>query len=154
VEVDHEVVARRLLQDPAIPIHHPLIVAVHEVDLFVGTVPAYEFFWSGEDYVSSHFRRYTRPSLARNLGAAGYEVLWSSHFNTLLFPLAASMIMAKRLFHPRDMYRSNVEPLPAWRNWLFRGIFSWERGLLRRLRLPFGLSVIVVARPREGARDD
>jgi SAM-dependent methyltransferase len=116
--------------------------------LFVGTVPAYDFLWSGEDYVSRHFRRYTRAKLGRSLASAGYDVLWSSYFNTLLFPVASSVILAKRLFRPRAMYRSNVEPLPEWQNTLLRTIFAKERRLLRWVRLPFGLSVVCVARPR------
>jgi SAM-dependent methyltransferase len=120
--------------------------------LFIGTVPAYEFLWSGEDHVSSHFRRYTRSTLTTSLESAGYEVVWSSYFNTLLFPLAASVILAKRLFRPRDMYRSNVAPLPGWQNTLFRSVFAKERRLLRWLRLPFGLSILFVARPSRPAR--
>jgi SAM-dependent methyltransferase len=116
--------------------------------LLVGTVPAYEFLWSGEDYVSAHFRRYTRPQMDRSLASAGYDVLWSSYLNTLLFPAAAFMILAKRLLRPRAMYNSNVEPLPEWQNNLCRAIFAKERTLLRWVRLPFGLSVIFVARPR------
>jgi SAM-dependent methyltransferase len=127
-----------------------LCEALRPGGLLVGTVPAYEFLWSGEDFVSNHFRRYTRRSLCASLGAAGYEAVWVSYFNTLLFPLAASVILGKRLFRPRDMYRSNVEPLPARRNDLLRAVFEKERGLLRRVRLPFGLSVIFVARPRPG----
>ena len=123
--------------------------AIRAGGLLIGTVPAYEFLWSGEDYVSSHFRRYTRARLGRSLRSADYEVLWSSYFNTLLFPLAVSVILAKRLFRPRDMYHSNVEPLPKWQNDFFRSVFSKERGLLRWVRLPFGLSVTFVARPRE-----
>jgi SAM-dependent methyltransferase len=116
--------------------------------LFIGTVPAYEFLWSGEDHVSNHVRRYTKATLRKSLMGAGYEVAWASYFNTLLFPLAASVILAKRLLRPREMYRSNVRSLPAWQNALCRGVFSKERPLLRWLRFPFGLSLIVVARPR------
>ncbi len=118
--------------------------------LLIATVPAYEFLWSGEDYVSNHHRRYTRSNLGRALAASGYEILWSSYFNTLLFPLAASVILSKRLFRPRDMYHSNVEPLPPWQNDLFRSIFLSERGLLRWIKLPLGLSIVVVARHRAG----
>jgi hypothetical protein len=78
---------------------------------------------------------------------AGYEVVWASYFNTLLFFLVASVILAKRLLRPRDMYRSNLRPLPAWQNALLRRVFSKERFLLRWLKLPFGLSLIFVARP-------
>jgi SAM-dependent methyltransferase len=121
--------------------------AIRPGGLLIATVPAYEFLWSGEDHVSNHFRRYTRATLARSLRAADYELVWSSYFNTLLFPLAAAVILSKRLLRPRDMYRSNVEPLPGWQNSLFRAVFSKERTLLRWLRLPLGLSLIVVARP-------
>jgi SAM-dependent methyltransferase len=118
--------------------------------LLVGTVPAYEFLWSGEDFVSGHFRRYTRRSVCRLVASSGYGVVWSSYFNTLLFPVAASVILAKRLFRPRDMYRSNIRPAPAWQNALLQGIFEKERGLLRWSRLPFGLSVAFVARAGDG----
>jgi SAM-dependent methyltransferase len=124
--------------------------AIRPGGLLIGTVPAYEFLWSGEDYVSSHFRRYTRAGLGRCLQSADYEVRWASYFNTLLFPLAVSVILAKRLFRPRDLYRSNVAPLPKWQNNFFRSVFSKERGLLRWVRLPFGLSIIFVARPVDG----
>lgn len=119
--------------------------------LFIATVPAYEFLWSGEDHVSRHFRRYTRPALAASLGAAGYDVIWSSHFNTLLFPPIAAVILAKRLFRPRDMYRSNVRPLPGWIDAVLVAVFSSERELLRKVRLPVGLSIVCVARPRAPA---
>jgi SAM-dependent methyltransferase len=119
---------------------------------FVGTVPAYEFLWSGEDYVSEHYRRYTQSSLRRCLTRAGYEVVWSSYFNTLLFPVVGGVILAKRLFRPRDMYRSNVQPLPGWLNELFYRLFAAERTALRWLRFPFGVSLLVVARPAGKSR--
>jgi SAM-dependent methyltransferase len=119
--------------------------------LLIGTVPAYEFLWSGEDYVSNHCRRYTRSRLRKALRAADYDIFWSSYFNTLLFPLAFSVILAKRLFRPRDMYRSNVESTVGWQNTVLRAIFLQERWLLKWLRCPFGLSIIFVAQPREVA---
>src|SRR5262249_45660420 len=122
--------------------------AIRSGGFLIGTVPAYEFLWSGEDYVSNHFRRYTRSTLVRRLDSAGFDVVRWSYFNTLLFPLACATILAKRLFRPRDMYRSNLERLPRWQNEVLRAIFSAERGLLRWSRLPFGLSLIFVARPR------
>jgi SAM-dependent methyltransferase len=114
---------------------------------FIGTVPAYEFLWSGEDYVSEHYRRYTRPLLCERLRAAGYRVVWSSYFNTFLFPLTCLVLLAKQWFRPGDRYRSNVQPLPGWLNEAFYKVFALERGVLKRWRFPFGLSILVVARP-------
>lgn len=110
------------------------------------TVPAYEFLWSGEDYISEHVRRYTRKTLLQRLDLAGFRVVWCSYFNTLLFPVIASVRVAKRLFVPREMYRSEVVPLPEWQNELLARLFASERHLLRRLRLPVGTSLLAVAR--------
>lgn len=115
---------------------------------FIGTVPACEFLWSGEDYVSEHVRRYTQSGLKERLRSAGYDVVWCSYFNTILFPLAFAIIMGKRLFRPRDMYRSNVQPLPNWENEILYKLFSMEKRMLNWIRFPFGVSIIVVAECR------
>jgi SAM-dependent methyltransferase len=114
--------------------------------LLLVTVPACEFLWSGEDYVSEHFRRYDGRGLVRVLRTAGLELIWRSHFNTLLFPPVATVILWKRLFRPREMYRSNVRPLPLWLDETLGRIFSVERLVLRYLRFPIGTSLIAIAR--------
>jgi SAM-dependent methyltransferase len=119
--------------------------------LVLVTVPAYEFLWSGEDYVSEHVRRYTRRRLASVLRASGFEVTWESYFNTVLFPPILAAILWKRLFRPRDLYRSNVEPLPPRLDAALGRAFALERPWLRHLRFPFGLSLIAVARRAETA---
>jgi hypothetical protein len=112
----------------------------------LATVPAYEFLWSGEDFVSQHFRRYTWSSLRACLRRAGYQPQWCSYFNTLLFPVICGVILGKRFFRPRDQYHSNVRPLPAWLNGLFYRVFAAEQRMLTWLRFPVGLSIMVVAR--------
>jgi SAM-dependent methyltransferase len=121
--------------------------------LVLVTVPTCEFLWSGEDYVSDHFRRYTGRGLVKLLRSEGLELVWESHFNTLLFPEVALVILWKRLFRPREMYRSNVRPLPAWIDATLGRIFSMERSGLRHLRFPIGTSLIAIAR-RPGRRTD
>lgn len=113
------------------------------------TVPAYEFLWSGEDYVSEHVRRYTRKVLLRRLRMAGFRVVWCSYFNTLLFPAIAAIRIAKRILLPREMYRSDVVALPEWQNELLSRIFVLERPLLRWMSFPFGTSIVAVARIAE-----
>ncbi|HEY2588474.1 MAG TPA: class I SAM-dependent methyltransferase [Tepidisphaeraceae bacterium] len=109
------------------------------------TVPAYEWLWSGEDYVSQHVRRYTRRSLLAAVRGAGLAPRWCSYFNTLRAPAVAGAILTKRLLAPRAMYRSNVEPLPHWLNERLYRIFRLERSALRHVRFPFGTSVLLVA---------
>jgi SAM-dependent methyltransferase len=109
------------------------------------TVPAYEFLWSGEDYISEHVRRYTRSQLIKQAESAGFSPLWCSYFNTFLLPLVAGAILGKRLFFPRDMYRSNIAELPHWQNEILYSIFARERQALREITFPFGTSIILVA---------
>ena len=120
--------------------------------VLVMTVPAYEFLWSGEDYVSEHVRRYTRTGLKRQLRRAGFEDVRCSYFNTFLFPAMAAAILLKRVFFPREMYRSNVTPLPRWQNELLYRAFRSEGSLLRWISFPAGASLIAVARTGVGER--
>jgi SAM-dependent methyltransferase len=120
--------------------------ALRPAGRLIVTVPAYEFLWSGEDYVSEHFRRYTRPTLLKRIASAGYTPVWCSYFNTVLSPLVAATILGKRLFFPREMYRSNIAPLPRWQNEMLYTVFGWERSILREVRFPFGTSILLVAR--------
>ena len=123
--------------------------ALRPAGLLVLTVPAYEFLWSGEDYVSEHVRRYTRRTLLQRLDVAGFRVVWCSYFNTLLFPVIASVRITKRLLFPRAMYRSDIAPLPEWKNGVLSRLFASERHLLRLVRFPVGASLLAVARLAE-----
>jgi SAM-dependent methyltransferase len=106
------------------------------------TVPAYEFLWSGEDYVSGHQRRYTRRSLAETFHSSGYSVVKLTYFNTLLFPLQVVTILWRRLFQPRSMYTTNLAPMPRRLNSLLTSGMSSEARFLRRVNFPFGGSLL------------
>jgi SAM-dependent methyltransferase len=111
----------------------------------IATVPAYDFLWSGEDYISEHFRRYRKPQLQKRIEKAGLQIEWSSYFNSLLLPVVTAAVLYKRLFRPRDMYRSDIEPLPDWLNNVLYRIFAIERHLLPRFHFPAGASILLVA---------
>lgn len=115
----------------------------------IAAVPAYDFLWSGEDYVSGHCRRYNKPLLQKRIEEAGFATEWCSYFNSLLLPLVAAAIFYKRLLRPGDMYKSDVEPLPQWQNAIFYHIFAIERNILPRFRFPAGASILLVARGAE-----
>jgi SAM-dependent methyltransferase len=108
------------------------------------TVPAYAWLWSPYDDMNAHKRRYTRQRLVAVLEAAGLHVEYATYFNTLLFPLAAAGRLAERAAS-RDAGAGNLPP-PAVNSSL-RAIFRAETAAVARGgSLPYGLSVLVVAR--------
>ncbi len=113
----------------------------------VVTVPAYQWMWSAHDVSHHHQRRYTRAELEALMARAGLTCVKASYFNTLLFPLAAAVRFLKRLLKV-DSADDALPPAPV--NRLMTWLFAAEAGWLRHGALPFGLSVVGIAR-REAA---
>jgi SAM-dependent methyltransferase len=108
------------------------------------TVPAYPWMWGPHDEHVHHKRRYTRSSLAKCCEAAGLSVSWISHFNTLLFPLAVVERVREKLAHRRGN-ATDIPPRPL--NAMLGAVFAFEQHLLAHIRMPFGLSLLVLAQP-------
>jgi hypothetical protein len=70
--------------------------------------------------------------------------------NSLLFPpIAAARLAGKML--GRDSADDAIPPAPV--NALLRGVFGLERGLIGRVPLPFGVSLVaILSRPAEAGR--
>jgi SAM-dependent methyltransferase len=108
------------------------------------TVPAYQFLWSAHDEIHHHKRRYTKKQITELLHQAGYEVIFSSYFNTFLFPLIA---IARLIGNLQNRHHSSDVNLPSrWINQILYQIFGWEKKLLPSLSFPFGVSIICLAR--------
>jgi ubiquinone/menaquinone biosynthesis C-methylase UbiE len=109
-------------------------------------VPAYTWMWGRQDEIAHHKRRYTRPRLVSLLADSGFEVLRATYFNTLLFPPIAAIRLARRVIGD-DAETSDFElSRPGPLNTLLARAFSFEARLLDRVRFPFGVSVLVIAR--------
>jgi SAM-dependent methyltransferase len=108
-------------------------------------VPAFEFLWSGEDYVSQHRRRYRRGPLESVLREAGFAVRKLTYANFLLLPGVVGPVLFQRLFRPRSMYESNLKPLPGPLNRLLGTIFAQEARLLAHRDAAAGSSLFAVA---------
>jgi SAM-dependent methyltransferase len=107
------------------------------------TVPANPWMWSAHDVAHHHFRRYTRGGLARLFEQAGFEVQLLTYFNSLLFP----PIAAARLLNKARGRDSADDALPgATVNAMLNGVFGFEAGLVGRVRMPFGVSLLAVVR--------
>jgi SAM-dependent methyltransferase len=110
------------------------------------TVPQHRWLWSSFDTFSCHVRRYTRNDLHAKLSRAGFEILRSTSFVSLLLP---AMVLSR-------LHRSNQTEaidslkgfnLPPRLNHVLEEILRFEN-LLIRLGCPFRLggSRLVAAR--------
>lgn len=109
------------------------------------TVPAFQFLWSRHDTFHHHFRRYRRRPLRRLLGRAGFVVDYAGYFNFFLFPLVAAARLLERAIGGGDP-RAALKVPPGPVNAALREIFALERILMPVLPLPFGVSLMVIAR--------
>ena len=114
------------------------------------TVPAYQWLWSAHDEVNHHQRRYRRSHLVRLIQAAGFEVERATYFNTLLFPLVAAARTAGNWagrITGAEQAASDIDTIPPGPvNRALEGVFAFERRVVPHVRLPFGVSILVVAR--------
>lgn len=117
------------------------------------TVPAFEMLWSVHDTMHHHKRRYSLAPLIRQMERAGYDVTFSSYINFWLFPLIATLRILDRVSGGRIIGKNpggnaelSIPPVPL--NRLLEAIFVSESRLIRILRLPFGVSILLLARKR------
>ncbi len=125
--------------------------------LVIVTVPAHPSLWSAFDVAAGHCRRYREADLRRSLEAAGLVPEYLTHFMMAAAPLVWA---ARRAWGWRRRHESSppdhaavtremsVNPVA---NWCLTRAVSWETlAVDRRVRLPFGSSLLAVARVREG----
>jgi SAM-dependent methyltransferase len=112
-------------------------------------VPALERLRSEHDAAVHTRQRYSLSELREKVGLAGLEVARSTYVNTLLFPLAATSRLVRRLLPHTGAEQSDVRPAPAPVNAAFGAVMSGEAALLEHVDLPVGLSAVVVARRPE-----
>jgi SAM-dependent methyltransferase len=125
--------------------------------LLVVSVPAYRFLWTYWDDILGHRRRYTTRMLRQVATRAGFRVRRLSYSNALTLAPAMAVRVAKSVIYKAAARRGNPRnpktdfmTLPRPINNALINYYKLETGLLKRGRLPFGLSVVaVLQRPRE-----
>jgi SAM-dependent methyltransferase len=115
--------------------------------LLLVTVPAYQWLWSGHDEVNHHHRRYNRRSLERAAAGAGWEKVRTTHFNSLLLPVAILLRILDRFNRSTTESSLDLWVPPQPLNWLLERPMLLEAGLIGRGgRIPVGLSLLAVFR--------
>ena len=108
------------------------------------SVPAHQWLFSYHDAALQHFRRYSKVTLRSLLGRERLRIRRLSYWNMTLFPL----LSLYRLFQqrrPRTEPRSDTRLPSRLINEVLAVLLSAEGGLTRHVRLPWGLSLVVVA---------
>jgi SAM-dependent methyltransferase len=118
--------------------------------LLLATVPAYRFLWGPQDEISLHKRRYRAKELKARLEQAGFSLLKLSYFNTFLFPFIAAIRLGRKIVPgpPAELKSDFTLTKAGFLNQLLASIFSWERHLITRFDLPFGVSIVALARKK------
>jgi hypothetical protein len=116
----------------------------------VCTVPAHQWLWGPHDEISHHKRRYNRRHLVEVLRQAGFTVDWVSYYNTVLFPAVAGVRLARRVLRRDPAPSSDLDLRTGPFNGVLLRLFAAEQRVLRRTTLPFGASLVAVARPADG----
>jgi SAM-dependent methyltransferase len=124
----------------------------------VVTVPAFPRLWSRFDEIAKHKRRYTVATARSAIEAAGFEVEHATYFFAPLFVASISVKLArearKRLpARWRASDDASLEGLMETRTSpritkTLVSVLACERPLVRRWKVPFGTSVLCLARAR------
>lgn len=111
---------------------------------FIFSVPAHPWLFGPHDAALFHRRRYVERGLRHLVEGTGLRIRRLSYWNSTLFPLYC----AHRLFgqfRATQSAHSDLHALPRLANELLAGLLAVEAALLRRFRLPWGLSLVGVA---------
>ncbi len=105
------------------------------------SVPAHPTLWSELDEAAGHRCRYTLSALGRELEGAGWRLVHWTHYQFLLLPL----VWLSRRGPAAALRRLERRP-PRLAARLFGAIDSFEVRTLSRARLPWGSSLVALAR--------
>lgn len=103
--------------------------------------PGVKRLWRGHDEVTHTARRFSLADLRSMIRSAGLDVVRATGAYSFLVPPAAAMGVLERGKHKSDVGR-NQNGLGG----VLPQVARLERALLRKVDLPFGLSVIAIGR--------
>ncbi len=109
------------------------------------TVPQHPALWSASDERAHHFRRYTAGGLVAAIERAGFSIVMTTSFVSLLLP---AMFVARR-WRPKTAARLAIEremTVNPLANWALYQLMSMERSMIAAgVRFALGGSRLVVA---------
>lgn len=113
-------------------------------------VPALQSLYGRHDVAVQTRHRYRRGEVVAALTGTGFIVEHATYANTLLLPVVLGKRLAERWTEEAP---SDLDATPRWLDAIFGNALRIEAALIRRLSLPYGVSVTAIAR-RTGTPDD
>jgi len=113
--------------------------------------PAYRWLWSKKDITYHHKRRYNKLGLKTILEKSGFTVEKCSYFNFFLFPLFVIAVLLDKYLAFLNLKLDFLKPVPSFINVILNKLMFLEAFLVDRYGLPFGSSLICLARPIDHA---
>lgn len=131
--------------------HEAAVREIHRVlrpgGCAVATVPAMMTLWGYWDTALHHQRRYTASELGALFADKDWEILHLNYTNVAVFPVVWLVRRWQRWRDPEGRSRMEDRIPPAWLNGFLQWLFV-RLGLVRGVRFPFGVSLLLVARKR------
>jgi 2-polyprenyl-3-methyl-5-hydroxy-6-metoxy-1,4-benzoquinol methylase len=112
--------------------------------VLIVSVPAYQWMWSSHDVALHHKRRYTAKRLRIAMTKAGYKIERLTYTNMFTFFPAAAVRLFKKAVGSEGSTDTAGSSKAA--NRLLLAVYRVELGLMKIMPLPFGLSVLCVAK--------
>ena len=108
-------------------------------------LPAYDWLRGKHDVATHILHRYTRREIGAKLRRSGFTPVCLSYANMFLFPIAVTKRLTERLFSANQT-GSDLTLDPGPLNGALGAILRAEAPLVSRGSLPFGLTVVALAR--------
>lgn len=127
-----------------------IYAALKKGGFFIFTVPAFPFLFSEHDIALEHKRRYTKKEIITKLKKANFSIEKTGYWNSILFPMIASLRIGKILI---AKIRKNLKNKPETSelngpaNEILFQILNFENKLIENnINIPYGLSIYGIAR--------
>jgi SAM-dependent methyltransferase len=121
----------------------------------VVTVPAFQSLWSQHDVINHHKRRYSSAHLRRVIEQSGFAIERITYCNTALCVPVFAARKFKNIAHDlrsghgngEEDAKSDLAEYPKIVNEALFRLMHLETQVMHHVNLPFGVSVLAVARP-------
>ncbi|MFC3907936.1 class I SAM-dependent methyltransferase [Legionella dresdenensis] len=111
------------------------------------TVPQHNWLWSPVDDYSCHVRRYSANELHQKIRQAGFKIIRSTSFVSLLLPAMLASRLKQKYFPSATSEPGSELKIPGWLNQLLEKILDFELIALKAgINFVCGGSRVVVAR--------